>query len=80
MQNNEQLPQIDEEALDGVAGGAGYTDALGPAAAIRDAASKTPVSIAGAAANFTGDVMEAWGNLFHKIGAALSAPASRDKA
>jgi hypothetical protein len=80
MQNNEQLPQIDEDILDGVAGGVGLTDALGPAAAIRDAAVKTPVSLAGAAANFTGDVMDAWGSFFHKLGAALGASSGKDKA
>jgi hypothetical protein len=80
MHNNEQLPQIDEDVLDGVSGGIGLTDKLGSAAAIRDAAVKTPVSIAGAAANFTGDVMDAWGTFFHKLGAALGAPSSKDKA
>jgi hypothetical protein len=71
MQNHEQLPTIDEEALDGVAGGVNFAEINKSAAAIRDAATKVPATAAGLAANFTGDVFSAMGDFWHKIGAAL---------
>jgi hypothetical protein len=80
MKNHEQLPAIDETVLDGVAGGAGFSaDGLKNAAAAKSAvegvgkaAVKLPFSLAGAAANFAGDIAGAWEEYLHGIGSALS--------
>lgn len=79
MKNQEQLPQIDENVLDGVAGGGadsifGKAHAMqdSPAVGIAKAAAKVPFSIAGVAANFVGDVYEALGQAWHNAGDKLT--------
>jgi len=80
MKNHEQLPAIDENVLDGVAGGAGFiADGLKNAATAKSAiegagkaAVKLPFNIAGAAANFAGDIAGAWEEYLHGIGSALT--------
>jgi hypothetical protein len=82
MKNHEQLPALDENILDGVAGGAGFSaDGLKNAASaygagagqgIAKAAVKLPFNLAGAAANFAGDIAGAWEEYLHGIGSALS--------
>jgi hypothetical protein len=71
MQNHEQLPMIDEEALDGVAGGIDVHSIADSVKAVRAATVKVPATAAGLAASFTGDVFNAMGDFWHKVGAAL---------
>jgi hypothetical protein len=79
MKNLEQLPAIDENVLDGVAGGSDISlikaNAMVEGRSSLDAArsaAKLPFSIAGAAMNFAGDLHESWGEFLHSIGNALS--------
>ena len=77
MKNHEQLPAIDENALDGVAGGASESvfdraNVMLDGVQAAKAAAKVPFSIAGAAVNLAGDIHEAFGEYLHSIGDALS--------
>ena len=77
MKNHEQLPANDENVLDGVAGGAlkgldAARAAKKAAEGVGTAAVKLPFNIAGAAANFAGDIAGAWEEYLHGIGSALS--------
>jgi len=75
MKNHEQLPAIDENILDGVAGGAGFaSENLKPiSAALKGgadgvkAAVQLPRDLAGAALNFAGDIAGAWEDYFRGL-------------
>lgn len=66
MQNNQNLPTIDEDALDGVSGGAGIAESfqqgVQTAMKVRDIAVATPFKIAGVQISAIGDVMKAVGD------------------
>jgi hypothetical protein len=66
MQNNQNLPTIDEDALNGVSGGAGFAEAyqqgLQTAMKVRDIAVATPFKIAGVQISAFADVMKAVGD------------------
>jgi hypothetical protein len=77
MDKSQNLPSIDEDALDGVAGGStgapGLAQLIQNRKAIAAAIATGPIRLAGAQATAIGSGLSAIGDLWTSVGEALSA-------